>query len=56
MLCTATFALISLTVTFYIAEQFVLQPFLQPREIVCDICGGLVDLPGIILSFYSNSL
>ena len=62
MLCTATFALISLTVTFYIAgdfsflfEQFLLQPFLQPREIVCVICGGLVDLPGISLSFYSDS-
>ena len=66
MLYMATFVYmyISLTVTFYIAgdfflllEQFLLQPFLQPREIECVICGGLggfLDLPGISLLFYTT--
>ena len=37
-------------------EQFLLQPFLQPREILCVICGdlgGFVDLLRISLSFYT---
>ena len=40
-------------------EQFLLQPFLQPREIVCVICGGFggfEDLPGICLLFYTALL
>ena len=60
VLYAATFAYISLTV-FYIAgdfssltRAFLLQPFLQPRVIVCVIYGGLVDLSGISLSFYTT--
>ena len=42
---------------FFYTSSLLLQPFLQPRVIVCVICGGLggfVESPGISLSFYTT--